>query len=83
MSDSFDIQEELKNLPTGPGVYLHHNEEGEIIYIGKAKNLKNRVSQYFQTSRERSVKIQMMGYGRTCHIKYLSNGRYTFFAMAK
>ena len=62
----FDLQEELKNLPTGPGVYLHHNQEGEIIYIGKAKNLKNRVSQYFQATRERSVKIQMM----VSHIAY-------------
>ena len=62
----FNLEEELKNLPTGPGVYLHHNSDGEIIYIGKAKNLKNRVSQYFQTSRERSVKIQMM----VSHIAY-------------
>lgn len=66
MKKEFDIGEELKNLPTGPGVYLHHNSEGEIIYIGKARNLKNRVSQYFQTSRERSVKIQMM----VSHIAY-------------
>ena len=54
MKKDFDIQEELKNLPAGPGVYLHHNAEGEIIYIGKARNLKNRVSQYFQTGRDRS-----------------------------
>lgn len=62
----FDLQEELKNLPSGPGVYLHHNAEGEIIYIGKARNLKNRVSQYFQTGRDRSVKISMM----VSHIAY-------------
>lgn len=62
----FHIQEELKNLPEGPGVYLHHNAEGEIIYIGKARNLKNRVSQYFQTGRDRSVKIRMM----VSHIAY-------------
>ena len=66
MKENFDIQEELKNLPVGPGVYLHHNAEGEIIYIGKARNLKNRVSQYFQTTRDRSVKIQMM----VSHIAY-------------
>jgi len=66
VKEGFDIQEELKNLPTGPGVYLHHNDQGEIIYIGKARNLRNRVSQYFQTSRERSVKIQMM----VSHIAY-------------
>ena len=41
----FDIQEELKKLPHSPGVYLHHDARDEIIYIGKAKNLKNRVSQ--------------------------------------
>ena len=62
----FNIQEELKNLPEGPGVYLHHNAEGEIIYIGKARSLKNRVSQYFQTGRDRSVKIRMM----VSHIAY-------------
>ena len=66
MKKDFDIQEELKNLPTGPGVYLHHNAEGEIIYIGKARNLRNRVSQYFQTGRDRSVKISMM----VTHIAY-------------
>jgi len=66
MKKDFDIQEELKNLPTGPGVYLHHNAEGEIIYIGKARNLRNRVSQYFQTGRDRSVKISMM----VSHIAY-------------
>ena len=62
----FNIQEELRNLPDKPGVYLHHNKEGEIIYIGKARNLKNRVSQYFQTGRDRSVKIRMM----VSHIAY-------------
>ena len=56
----FDIQEELKKLPHSPGVYLHHDARDEIIYIGKAKNLKNRVSQYFQSSRSRSPKIDKM-----------------------
>ena len=56
----FDIQEELKKLPHSPGVYLHHDARDEIIYIGKAKNLKNRVSQYFQSSRSRSPKIEKM-----------------------
>ncbi len=63
---NFNIQEELNNLPTGPGVYLHHNSKGEIIYIGKAKNLRNRVRQYFQETRDRSVKIRMM----VSHIAY-------------
>ena len=39
----FDIKEELKNLPESPGVYLMHDVSGKIIYVGKAKNLKNRV----------------------------------------
>lgn len=56
----FDIQEELKKLPHSPGVYLHHDRRDEIIYIGKAKDLKNRVSQYFQSSRSRSPKIDKM-----------------------
>ena len=56
----FDIQEELKKLPHSPGVYLHHDARDEIIYIGKAKNLKNRVSLYFQSSRSRSPKIEKM-----------------------
>lgn len=56
----FDILEELKKLPDSPGVYLHHDSRDEIIYIGKAKNLKNRVSQYFQSYRVRSPKIEKM-----------------------
>ena len=47
----FDIEEELKKLPAKPGVYLMHNERDEIIYVGKAISLKNRVRQYFQSSR--------------------------------
>lgn len=56
----FDIQEELKKLPAKPGVYLMHNEKDEIIYVGKAIKLCNRVRQYFQDSRNLSVKIQHM-----------------------
>lgn len=56
---NFDIQQELKKLPEKPGVYLMHSENDEIIYIGKAINLKNRVRQYFQT-RIRSSKIEKM-----------------------
>ena len=47
----FDIQEELKKLPAKPGVYLMHNDKDEIIYVGKAIKLCNRVRQYFQDSR--------------------------------
>ena len=58
--DFFDIQEELKKLPDSPGVYLMHNEQDEIIYVGKAISLKNRVRQYFQSSRNKSPKILRM-----------------------
>ena len=56
----FDIQEELKKLPGRPGVYIMHDENDHIIYVGKAVSLKNRVRQYFQTSRNRGVKIEQM-----------------------
>ena len=46
----FDFDTELKNLPNDPGVYLMHDKEGTIIYVGKAKILKNRVRQYCQNS---------------------------------
>lgn len=47
----FDIEEELKKLPSQPGVYIMHDAKDEIIYVGKAISLKNRVRQYFQSSR--------------------------------
>lgn len=56
----FDIQEELKKLPAKPGVYLMHDEKDEIIYVGKAVSLKNRVRQYFQSSRNKGPKIEQM-----------------------
>lgn len=60
MDAVFNIQEELKKLPEKPGVYLMHNELGEIIYIGKAVKLKNRVRQYFQSNRNKTSKIKEM-----------------------
>ena len=51
----FVIEEELKKLPAKPGVYLMHDEKDEIIYVGKAISLKNRVRQYFQSSRNKGV----------------------------
>ena len=56
----FHIEEELKKLPSKPGVYLMHGEKDEIIYVGKAINLKNRVRQYFQASRNKGAKIEQM-----------------------
>ena len=45
------IEDKLKSLPTSAGIYLHKNAAGKIIYVGKAKNLKNRVRSYFQASK--------------------------------
>ncbi|NLM12386.1 MAG: excinuclease ABC subunit UvrC [Epulopiscium sp.] len=56
----FDIQEELKKLPQKPGVYLMKDQFENIIYVGKAVNLRNRVRQYFQNSRNHSPKVQKM-----------------------
>ena len=56
----FEIQEELKKLPGKPGVYIMHDESDAIIYVGKAISLKNRVRQYFQSSRNKGVKIEQM-----------------------
>lgn len=56
----FLIEEELKKLPGKPGVYIMHGEKDEIIYVGKAISLKNRVRQYFQSSRNKGAKIEQM-----------------------
>lgn len=56
----FDIQEQLKKLPAEPGVYLMKNENDKIIYVGKAISLKNRVRQYFQSSKNHTSKVKSM-----------------------
>ena len=56
----FLIEEELKKLPGKPGVYIMHGEKDEIIYVRKAVSLKNRVRQYFQSSRTKGAKIEQM-----------------------
>ena len=56
----FIIEKELKKLPAKPGVYIMHGEKDEIIYVGKAISLKNRVRQYFQSSRNKGAKIERM-----------------------
>ena len=53
----FLIEEELKKLPGKPGVYIMHGEKDEIIYVGKAVSLKNRVRQYFQSSRNKGARL--------------------------
>src|SRR5690606_37689301 len=54
------IQTILKNLPLKPGVYLMKDERGEIIYVGKAKRLRNRVRSYFNASAENSLKTMRL-----------------------
>jgi len=56
----FNIQEELKKMPDKPGVYIMKDENGQIIYIGKAVVLKNRVRQYFQSSANMLPKVKAM-----------------------
>ena len=55
-----DLKEKVKNVPTNPGVYLHKNAKGKIIYIGKAKNLRNRVRQYFQSGKGKGRKTNRL-----------------------
>lgn len=55
-----DLEEELKKLPAKPGVYIMHDKKDAIIYVGKAISLKNRVRQYFQSSRNKGAKIKRM-----------------------
>lgn len=56
----FDIQENLKKLPDAPGVYIHKDKLGQVIYVGKAVSLKNRVRQYFQSSKNMDAKVRAM-----------------------
>ncbi len=63
---AFVIEEELKKLPRQPGVYIMHDAHDEIIYVGKAVNLRNRVHQYFQDGYKKSPKITRM----VSHIAY-------------
>ena len=62
----FNIEEELKKLPSKPGVYLMHDEKDDIIYVGKAISLKNRVRQYFQASRNKGIYCDRFGAGGAC-----------------
>jgi excinuclease ABC subunit C len=54
------IAEKLKALPTDAGIYIHKNETGKIIYVGKAKNLRNRVRSYFHSSRNHDPKTRQL-----------------------
>ena len=54
------LREKLNHLPTDPGVYKHLGEDGSVLYVGKAKNLRSRVRSYFQNSRNHSRRIDVM-----------------------
>ncbi len=69
-NDMFHIEEELRKLPSKPGVYLMHDEKDNIIYVGKAISLKNRVRQYFQSSRNKGAKIEQM-VTHICRFEYI------------
>lgn len=62
----FNLEEELRKLPDKPGVYIMHDKHDTIIYVGKAKILKNRVRQYFQSNKNHSAKVVQM----VSHIAY-------------
>ncbi|HMX30181.1 MAG TPA: excinuclease ABC subunit UvrC, partial [Blastocatellia bacterium] len=64
------LDEKLNHLPTQPGVYIHKNVKGQIIYIGKAKSLRNRVRQYFQSSRAMDAKTQEL-VARIADLEYI------------
>jgi len=59
-NEDIGVQNKLENLTTGPGVYLHKDVEGNVLYVGKARNLRNRVRQYFQKSRSVEPRIDRM-----------------------
>jgi len=60
MTNEATIDQKLEHLPKTPGCYLFKNENGQILYVGKAKNLRSRVRQYFQDSKRDDLKLQMM-----------------------
>lgn len=59
-AEEVSLAEKLESLPTGPGVYQHKDPTGKVLYVGKAKNLRNRVRQYFQQSRAMDPRIEQM-----------------------
>ena len=60
MPQPFDLQAELSALPSKPGVYRHFDAKGKLLYVGKAKSLRNRVRQYFQSKAKHSYRIQQL-----------------------
>ncbi len=58
--EDITLDEKIESLPSGPGVYQHKDAEGKVLYVGKAKSLRNRVRQYFQKSRSVDPRIEVM-----------------------
>jgi len=69
----FSIEENLKKLPDSPGVYLHKDKLGNVIYVGKAISLKSRVRQYFQSSRNMDAKVRAM-VSNIAEFEYITTG---------
>ena len=69
----FDIEEQLKNLPDSPGVYLHKDAFGQIIYVGKAISLKKRVRQYFHSPKNQQAKVRKM-VEQIAEFEYITTG---------
>lgn len=69
----FDLEEELKNLPAQPGVYIMHDAEDTVIYVGKAKILKNRVRQYFRSIDSHTPKVRAM-VSKVSYFEYIVTG---------
>jgi excinuclease ABC subunit C len=60
VTEDISLEEKIESLPTGPGVYQHKDVQGKVLYVGKAKNLRSRVRQYFQKSRNLDGRIEQM-----------------------
>lgn len=69
----FNIDEQLKNLPDSPGVYMHKDAFGQIIYVGKAISLKNRVRQYFRSAKNQPAKVRKM-VEQIAEFEYITTG---------
>ena len=74
------LRDKLKTLPKEPGVYFHKSRSGEIIYIGKAASLRNRVRQYFQATPDTRTQIQHLP-GRVADIEILQHAQGECFAL--
>lgn len=69
----FNLEDELKNLPDQPGVYIMHDASDTVIYVGKAKILKNRVRQYFRSTEKHTPKVKAM-VAKVSYFEYIVTG---------